>query len=69
MQLDRSLAYIIIPLQFGEAAVVYFENPFPILRPCHRVIRSDATLGQFGGGTELKRNLIGLETGVKSLGV
>ena len=37
------------------------KNPFPILIPCHRVIRSDSSLGQFGGGTDLKRNLIDLE--------
>lgn len=37
------------------------KNPFPILVPCHRVIRSDSSLGKFGGGTDLKRNLIDLE--------
>ena len=37
------------------------KNPFPILIPCHRVIRSDSSLGQFGGGTDLKKNLIDLE--------
>ena len=36
-------------------------NPFPILIPCHRVIRSDASLGQFGGGTDLKRKMIEME--------
>jgi methylated-DNA-[protein]-cysteine S-methyltransferase len=34
------------------------KNPYPILIPCHRVIRSDGSVGQFGGGTDLKRNLI-----------
>lgn len=38
------------------------KNPFPILIPCHRVIRSDASIGQFGGGAALKRKLIELET-------
>ena len=37
------------------------KNPFPILIPCHRVIRSDSSLGQFGGGADLKRKLIDLE--------
>lgn len=37
------------------------KNPFPILMPCQRVIRSDSSLGQFGGGTDLKRKLIDLE--------
>ncbi len=34
------------------------NNPFPILIPCHRVIRSDRTYGQFGGGVELKINML-----------
>jgi len=33
-------------------------NPFPIVIPCHRVIRSDSTLGGYGGGTEMKRALL-----------
>ena len=33
-------------------------NPFPILIPCHRVIRSDRTLGGFGGGPQMKRALL-----------
>ena len=37
------------------------NNPFPILIPCHRVVRSDGSLGNFGGGTDLKRRLIQLE--------
>ncbi|MBU4319055.1 MAG: MGMT family protein [Proteobacteria bacterium] len=37
------------------------KNPFPILIPCHRVIKSDGTLGQFGGGSELKAKMLQLE--------
>jgi methylated-DNA-[protein]-cysteine S-methyltransferase len=36
-------------------------NPFPIVIPCHRTIRADRTLGEFGGGTALKRALLALE--------
>ncbi|HDM26896.1 MAG TPA: MGMT family protein, partial [Candidatus Bathyarchaeota archaeon] len=36
-------------------------NPVPILVPCHRVIRSDGSLGGFGAGLELKRWLLELE--------
>ncbi len=36
-------------------------NPFPIVIPCHRVIRSDGTLGGFGGGLEMKQKLLELE--------
>jgi len=34
------------------------RNPFPILIPCHRVVRSDGSIGQFGGGPDLKRKLL-----------
>ena len=36
-------------------------NPASILIPCHRVIRSDGTLGGYGGGIERKRQLLTLE--------
>lgn len=37
-------------------------NPLPLLIPCHRVVRSDGSLGGFGGGgPELKRRLLALE--------
>jgi methylated-DNA-[protein]-cysteine S-methyltransferase len=39
------------------------RNPLLIIIPCHRVLASDGTLGGFGGGLELKRYLLGLETG------
>ena len=37
------------------------RNPFPILIPCHRAIRSDGTLGGYQGGLAMKRALLGLE--------
>ena len=37
------------------------KNPFPIVFPCHRVVRSDRTLGGFGGGLRLKRALLEME--------
>ena len=36
-------------------------NPLPIVVPCHRVVRSDGTLGGYGLGVPLKRRLLGLE--------
>ncbi|MGQ9687557.1 MAG: methylated-DNA--[protein]-cysteine S-methyltransferase [Desulfobaccales bacterium] len=36
-------------------------NPFPIVVPCHRVIRADGTLGGFQGGHPLKRALLEAE--------
>lgn len=37
---------------------VMANNPFPLVIPCHRVIRADGTTGQFGGGADLKRRLL-----------
>jgi methylated-DNA-[protein]-cysteine S-methyltransferase len=37
------------------------RNPFPLIIPCHRVIRSDGSLGGFGGGLALKLELLQLE--------
>ncbi len=37
------------------------KNPYPILIPCHRIIRSDLSIGGFGGGTALKQKMINYE--------
>ncbi len=44
----------------GHAMAV---NPLPIVVPCHRVVRSDGTLGQFSAlsGTKSKRQLLEME--------
>jgi methylated-DNA-[protein]-cysteine S-methyltransferase len=36
-------------------------NPLPVIIPCHRVLRSDGTLGNYLGGVEAKRTLVALE--------
>lgn len=36
-------------------------NPLPIVVPCHRVIRSDGSFGQYIGGVDAKRRLLDLE--------
>lgn len=36
-------------------------NPLPILQPCHRVVRSDGSVGNYLGGTEVKARLLALE--------
>jgi methylated-DNA-[protein]-cysteine S-methyltransferase len=37
------------------------RNPFPIIFPCHRVIRSDGTLGGYSGGLKIKEALLRIE--------
>jgi methylated-DNA-[protein]-cysteine S-methyltransferase len=36
-------------------------NPLPIVLPCHRVVRTDGTLGGYAGGVEAKTALLTLE--------
>ncbi len=37
------------------------KNNFPILIPCHRVIKADGSYGQFNAGKEVKINLLDFE--------
>lgn len=37
------------------------RNPIPLVVPCHRVLRSDGSLGGYAGGLEMKRRLLELE--------
>jgi methylated-DNA-[protein]-cysteine S-methyltransferase len=36
-------------------------NPFPIVIPCHRAVRSDGSLGGYRGGVPMKRALLEME--------
>lgn len=36
-------------------------NPYPVIIPCHRVVRSGGSLGNFSAGIEWKIRLLGLE--------
>ena len=38
------------------------HNPVPVVVPCHRVVRSDGTIGQYLGGTATKAALLDLES-------
>jgi methylated-DNA-[protein]-cysteine S-methyltransferase len=37
------------------------RNPFPVIIPCHRAIRTDRTLGGFQGGLKMKRRILEME--------
>lgn len=37
------------------------HNPFPLLIPCHRTVRSDGSLGGYQGGLAMKRWLLEME--------
>ncbi len=36
-------------------------NPLPVVVPCHRVVRSDGSMGGYRGGPDAKRTLLTLE--------
>ncbi len=44
------------------------RNPIPLVIPCHRVIRSDGSLGGFGMGLDVKTKLLSIE-GVDAQGL
>lgn len=50
------------PRAYRFVGTTLAQNPFPLVIPCHRVIRSDGSTGRFGGGTELKETLLDLES-------
>jgi len=37
------------------------RNPLPVVVPCHRVVRSDGSMGWYTGGTGIKRRLLAIE--------
>jgi len=47
---------------FRAAASALSANPVPIFTPCHRILRSDGSLGGFSWGVDAKRFLLELES-------
>lgn len=37
------------------------RNPIPVIIPCHRIVRSDSSLGGYTGGIRIKERLLSLE--------
>lgn len=54
----RHLGRPSVPRAVGNALA---RNPFPVIIPCHRAIRSDGALGGFQGGAAMKRRLLEME--------
>jgi methylated-DNA-[protein]-cysteine S-methyltransferase len=49
------------PRAIRAAASACATNPLPVIVPCHRVVRSDGTMGGYRGGPEAKAALLTLE--------
>ncbi len=53
--------YIDNPKGARAVGTALATNPFPIVIPCHRAIRSDGALGGYQGGLAMKRTLLEME--------
>lgn len=53
------------PRAYRAVANACASNPVPLILPCHRVIRSDGTLGGYGLGVSRKRDLLEMERALK----
>jgi O-6-methylguanine DNA methyltransferase len=50
------------PLAVRAVGTALANNPIPYFIPCHRVVRSDGVIGNYGGGgPEAKKNILSLE--------
>ena len=49
------------PAAVRAAASACSHNPVPVVVPCHRVVRSDGSIGQYLGGPEMKAALLAME--------
>jgi methylated-DNA-[protein]-cysteine S-methyltransferase len=49
------------PAAQRAAGSVMARNPLPVILPCHRVVRSDGSLGNYGGDPRWKARLLRLE--------
>jgi len=50
------------PAAVRAAASACSHNPIPLVIPCHRVVRSDGSIGAYRGGAALKRDLLEMES-------
>jgi methylated-DNA-[protein]-cysteine S-methyltransferase len=60
-------SYSVVAVAAGSPAAVRAvgtacaTNPLPVVVPCHRVVRSDGSIGQYVGGPEAKQALLAME--------
>jgi methylated-DNA-[protein]-cysteine S-methyltransferase len=69
--LEVPLGYVItygdlakaINLKNGQRIVgqIMKKNPFPVIIPCHRVVKSDGTIGGYAYGIERKKYMLSKE--------
>ena len=49
-----------INLKNGQRVVgqIMKKNPFPVIIPCHRVVKSDGTIGGYAYGADIKKSML-----------
>ena len=49
-----------IGLKNGQRIVgqIMKKNPFPVIIPCHRVVKSNGEIGGYAFGIEIKKNML-----------
>ena len=54
-ELSRSIG-----LENGQRIVgqIMKKNPFPVIIPCHRVVKSNRMIGGYAFGVDIKRNML-----------
>jgi AraC family transcriptional regulator, regulatory protein of adaptative response / methylated-DNA-[protein]-cysteine methyltransferase len=57
-QLAKSMG---APRAYRAVAQACGANPIAVLIPCHRVVRTDGSLGGYRGGVKIKRRLLEME--------
>jgi methylated-DNA-[protein]-cysteine S-methyltransferase len=58
---QRIAKYLGVPGGAKAVGSALAKNPFPVIIPCHRAVRSDGSLGGYQGGPEMKRRLLEME--------
>lgn len=56
------------PTAFRAVGQANHWNPIPIIIPCHRVINTDGKLAGYGGGIDIKEQLLALENALPGSG-
>ena len=54
---------IVVIFNHGQRDVgqIMKKNPFPVIVPCHRVVKSDGTVGGYAYGSERKKHMLSKE--------
>jgi len=55
------------PGAYRAVGQVLRRNPYPLVIPCHRVVKSNKETGGYSGGRKAKAELINLERQIKEL--